>query len=114
LENKHTLSLQVYDDKGNTLLHLLVQRGDSHVEVLAELLNAYKPDKSDKKIFDMNKFNLKKETPLHMAVLKDSTTVVDILVQHGSRLDLAVMFYILIDIFILMPYILLLYSFAKK
>jgi hypothetical protein len=48
------LNSQVYDE-GNTLLHLLCAQGDSHVNVLAELLSM--KDHSNAPCFDINQHN---------------------------------------------------------
>jgi hypothetical protein len=48
------LNSQVYDE-GNTLLHLLCTQGDSHVNVLAELLSM--KDRSNAPCFDVNQHN---------------------------------------------------------
>jgi hypothetical protein len=44
----------VYDE-GNTLLHLLCAKGDSHVHVLAELLSM--KDRNNAPYFDINQYN---------------------------------------------------------
>ena len=48
------LNSQVYDE-GNTLLHLLCAKGDSHVYVLAELLSM--KDRNNAPYFDINQHN---------------------------------------------------------
>jgi hypothetical protein len=48
------LNSQVYDE-GNTLLHLLCAKGDSHVHVLAELLSM--KDRNNVPYFDINQHN---------------------------------------------------------
>jgi len=48
------LNLQEYDE-GNTLLHLLCAKGDSHVYVLAELLSM--KDRNNAPYFDINQHN---------------------------------------------------------
>jgi len=48
------LNSQEYDE-GNTLLHLLCAKGDSHVNVLAELLSM--KDRNHASYFDINQHN---------------------------------------------------------
>lgn len=60
-------------DEGNTLLHLLCAKGDSHVNVLAELLSM--KDRNHASYFDINQHNHREGTPLHMAIKKHSKKV---------------------------------------
>ncbi|RZF38776.1 hypothetical protein LSTR_LSTR008146 [Laodelphax striatellus] len=76
------------DDKGETVLHKLACMGESHVEVLAELLHVKMRDGS--KAFDVNKPNIDGMTPLMLAVVKNfkhSFHTVEQLIKHGARIE---------------------------
>ncbi|XP_023727597.1 uncharacterized protein LOC111875517 isoform X2 [Cryptotermes secundus] len=63
---------EVYGN-GNTLLHLLCAKGDSHVDILAELLSMR--DLNNLPCFDVNQYNYREGTPLHVAVKTHSRKI---------------------------------------
>lgn len=74
------------NEKGESILHLLCQRGESHVKVLAELLNV---KKEGRPAFNVNCTNYFGQTPLHVAVNSQfrSLAVVKVLIAHHARVD---------------------------
>lgn len=82
---------EIYDINGNSLLHVLASLGDSHVTVLAELLNVRHPRTAELvcKVNRPNKSQM--ETPLHVAVSKHSLphvnclATVKLLITHGAN-----------------------------
>lgn len=82
---------EVYDNNGNSLLHLLASMGESHVFVLAELLNVHHPQTAQP-VCNVNRPNdSQMETPLHVAVSKHSLpsvnclATVKLLIAHGAN-----------------------------
>uniref|UniRef100_A0A1B6CPD5 Uncharacterized protein n=1 Tax=Clastoptera arizonana TaxID=38151 RepID=A0A1B6CPD5_9HEMI len=57
------------DEDGNTIIHILASKGDSHVKVLAELLQV---KQNQTYVFDKNCKNKHLLTPLHLAVINHS------------------------------------------
>ncbi|XP_075219141.1 uncharacterized protein LOC142323426 [Lycorma delicatula] len=77
---------EVVDNNQNTLLHLLCQKGETHVGVLAELVNVKYNDGNP--VFNINCRNRFNETPLHIAVAQVpcNFAVIKLLVSHGAKL----------------------------
>jgi ankyrin repeat protein len=72
-----TVTLQSVDSDGDTPLHVLIWRGDTHgAQVLIE--NGANVDA----VGDMG------ETPLHVAIRKENLTVVRALVEAGAKTDI--------------------------
>lgn len=74
------------DEEENTILHYLAQLGDSHAQVLSELLY------SNSNKAKINKANIMSDTALHKAVKCHSTksclACVKQLIKHGASLEL--------------------------
>lgn len=75
------------DEEENTILHYLAQLGDSHAQVLSELL--YSISSADKT--KVNKANIMSDTALHKAVKcrhpKSCLASVKQLIKHGASLE---------------------------
>jgi len=83
---------EVVDKSENTLLHLLAQQGDSHAEVLAEMLNTLS-ENSPVPAFKVNRSNIVAQTPLHVAVLnhsppeKSCIAVIKLLIKYNGDIS---------------------------
>ncbi|XP_015586717.1 uncharacterized protein LOC107263727 [Cephus cinctus] len=66
------ISKVVYHTKGDTLVHAVAAKGDTHVNVLSELLTLKTKDKND--LFDLTSCNYDGKTALHVAVEAHKTS----------------------------------------
>ncbi|MBU1108054.1 MAG: ankyrin repeat domain-containing protein [Candidatus Riflebacteria bacterium] len=72
-------SLNRKDSSGNNLLHMVCQRANPQYEKILEAML--------KRISDVNQRNFDSMTPLHIAAIHGSTTMLKLLVQAGARID---------------------------
>ncbi|EFN79251.1 uncharacterized protein LOC105187954 [Harpegnathos saltator] len=75
---------RLYHMRGDTLIHSVAARGDSHGEVLAELLALKKPD--GKSAFDLSRCNYNGKTALHVAIESHSSIGRDVKCLATTRL----------------------------
>ncbi|XP_033328824.2 uncharacterized protein LOC117221754 [Megalopta genalis] len=66
LQKSIDVSQQLYNTRGNTLVHLVAGQGDSHAEIMAELL-ALRTVQGNR-VFDLSKRNYDGKTALHVAI----------------------------------------------
>ncbi|XP_076280129.1 uncharacterized protein LOC143208975 isoform X2 [Lasioglossum baleicum] len=60
------VSQKLYNTRGNTLIHLVAGQGDSHAEIMADLLVLR--TKQGNRVFDLSKRNYDGKTALHVAI----------------------------------------------
>lgn len=66
LQKSIDVSQQLYNTRGNTLVHLVAGQGDSHAEIMTELL-ALRTVQGNR-VFDLSKRNYDGKTALHVAI----------------------------------------------
>ncbi|XP_029038076.2 SRP-independent targeting protein 1-like isoform X2 [Osmia bicornis bicornis] len=82
LQKNIDVSQRLYRTRGYSLIHSVAEQGDSHIEVLAELL-ALRTNQGNA-VFDLSKRNYDGKTALHVAIGNSSLAIVKMLLKHGA------------------------------